>query len=87
MPDGCVSAYQSAKGWKEFLYIMGNEDVSIDGGVEVSLDGGVLHCGGMDTVVYTLAGALVYSGNGDVKLAAGAYIVVANGHATKVVVK
>ena len=40
--------------------------MSIEGGVEVSLDGGVLHCGGVDTVVYTLSGASVYSGNGDV---------------------
>ena len=87
VPDGCVSAYQRAYGWKDFLYIMGNEDVSIDGGVEVCLDGGVLHCGGVDTEVYTLSGAQVYSGSGDVELAAGAYIVVANGRATKVVVK
>ena len=87
VPDGCVSAYKCAYGWKEFLNIMGNEDVSIDGGVEVSLEGGVLHCGGVDTMVYTLAGAPVYSGSGDVELAAGAYIVVANGRATKVVVK
>ena len=87
MPDGCVSAYQQANGWKDFLYIMGNEDVTIDGGVEVSVDGGVLHCGGVDTMVYTLSGVPVYSGCGDVELAAGAYIVVANGRATKVVVK
>ena len=90
VPDGCVSAYQQADGWKDFLYIldiMGNEDVTIDGGVEVSVDGGVLHCGGVDTEVYTLSGVLVYSGCGDVELAAGAYIVVANGRATKVVVK
>ncbi|MGN0210639.1 MAG: hypothetical protein ACI391_05930, partial [Muribaculaceae bacterium] len=65
----------------------GNEDVTIDGGVEVCLDGGVLHCGGIDTEVYNLSGVLVYSGCCDVELAAGAYIVVANGRATKVVVK
>ena len=87
VPDGCVSAYQQADGWKDFLYIMGNEDVTIDGGVEVCLDGGVLHCGGVDTVVYTLSGVQVYSGCGDVELAAGAYTVVAAGRATKVVVK
>ena len=88
VPEGHEPAYQAADQWKEFFYIYGgNEDVSIDGGVEVSVDGGVLHCGGVDTVVYTLAGAQVNSGSGDVELAAGAYIVVANGHATKVVVK
>ena len=86
VPDGCVSAYQQANGWKDFLYIIGNEDVTIDGGVEVCLDGGVLHCGGVDTEVYTLSGVPVYRGSGDVELAAGAYIVVANGRATKVVV-
>ena len=47
---------------------------------------GVLHCGGVDTEVYTLSGVPVYRGSGDVELAAGAYIVVANGRATKVVV-
>ena len=88
VPEGCISAYQAADQWKDFFYIYGgNEDVSIDGVVEVSIEGVVLHCDGVDTVVYTLAGALVYSGSGDVELAAGAYIVVANGHATKVVVK
>ena len=88
MPESSLSAYQAADQWKEFFYIYGgNEDVSIDGGVEVSVDGGVLHCGGVDTEVYNLSGVLVYSGCGDVELAAGAYIVVANGRATKVVVK
>ena len=88
VPDDCISAYQAADQWKEFFYIYGgNEDVTIDGGVEVCLDGGVLHCGGVNTEVYTLSGVLVYSGSGDVELAAGVYIVVANGRATKVVVK
>ncbi|MGN0223071.1 MAG: leucine-rich repeat domain-containing protein [Muribaculaceae bacterium] len=86
--DDCIAAYQAADQWKEFFYIYSsNEDVTIDGGVEVCLDGGVLHCGGADTVVYTLSGVPVYIGCGDVELAAGAYIVVANGRATKVVVK
>ena len=88
VPDGHIPAYQAADQWKEFFYIYGgNEDVTIDGGVEVCLDGGVLHCGGVDTEVYTLSGVPVYSGCGDVELAAGAYIVVAAGRATKVAVK
>ena len=91
---GLIKAFTGAMGgtladqWKEFCNIyLDNVDVTIEGGVEVSLQGGVLHCGGVDTVVYTLAGEPVYSGNGDVELASGTYIVVANGHATKVLVK
>ena len=48
---------------------------------------GVLRCDGVFTDVYTLSGVKVYSGNGEVKLEGGVYIVVANGHATKVMVK
>ena len=87
LPGDYVESYSQADQWKDFFKVTNNEDVTIDGDVEVSVEGGVLHCGGVDTEVYTLSGAPVYSGCGDVELAAGAYIVVAQGRATKVVVK
>ena len=87
VPEGCITAYQEADVWKEFLYITGNEDVTIEAPDQLPIDGGVLHCNGIDSEVYNLSGVLVYSGNGDVQLATGTYIVVAAGRATKVAVK
>lgn len=87
VPDGCISAYQQAYGWSDFLYILGNESVTIDNDVTATIEGGLLNCSGVYTEVYTLTGAKVYGGDGEVELAAGVYIVVANGRVTKVYIK
>ena len=88
VPDDCISAYQVADQWKEFFFIYsGEEEISIEDKSAPNIVSGVLRCDGVFTDVYTLSGVKVYSGNGEVKLEGGVYIVVANGHATKVMVK
>ena len=88
VPDDCISAYQAADQWKEFFFIYGGEEeMSIEDKSAPNIVSGVLRCDGVFTDVYTLFGVKVYSGNGEVKLEGGVYIVVANGHATKVMVK
>ena len=87
LPGDYVESYSQADQWKDFFKVTNNEDVSINDNVALYIEGGVLHCGGVNTEVYTLAGAKVYCGCDDVELAAGTYIVVANGRATKVVIK
>ena len=88
VPDDCISAYQVADQWKEFFFIYsGEEDMSIEDKSAPNIVSGVLRCDGVFTDVYTLSGVKVYSGNGEVKLEGGVYIVVANGHTTKVMVK
>ena len=88
VPNGCVADYEAADGWSDFLYIVGDQsgncDIAAD---QLLIEGGVLHCNGIDTEVYNLSGVQVYSGNGNVQLATGTYIVVAAGRATKVAVK
>ena len=84
--DTSMEKYQSAEQWCDFWTVSGANEV-VDAADQLLIEGGVLHCGGIDTEVYTISGVQVYSGSGDVELAAGAYIVVAEGRATKVVVK
>ena len=88
VPDDYISAYQVADQWKEFFFIYGGEEeMSIEDKSAPNIVSGVLRCDGVFTDVYTLSGVKVYSGNGEVKLEGGVYIVVANGHTTKVMVK
>lgn len=87
VPDGCEEAYKQDYVWRDFFNILGNDEVSIEDGVEPMVDGRVLRCGDALTEVYTLTGAKVFSGIGEVELAPGAYILASAGRTSKVMVR
>ena len=99
VPYGSLDAYRSANEWSRFVNIKefdptGIAGVEVDGGMDVSVEGGnVVVSGAAGRVaVYSLAGALVGTGDGGERTViavpgAGVYVVKAGGRVVKVMVK
>ena len=94
-----MDAYRSAGEWGKFVNIRefdptGIAGVEVDGGMDVSVDGGnvVVSGAAAPVAVYSLAGALVGTGDGGGRTViavpgAGVYVVKAGGRTVKVAVK
>ena len=99
VPYGSLEKYKDRYSWNKFADIRefdptGIAGVEVDGGMGVSVDGGnVVVSGAAGRVaVYSLAGALVGTGDGGERTViavpgAGVYVVKAGGRAVKVMVK
>ena len=99
VPYGSLDAYRNANDWSKFVNIRefdptGIAGVEVDGGMDVSVEAGNVVVSGTaaPVAVYSLAGALVGTGDGGERTViavpgAGVYVVKAGGRAVKVMVK
>lgn len=94
VPEGSISAYKEADGWKDFFVASGNKSEMNDivNDINVSVENGDIlvkgaECGSVVVEIYTVSGMLVYRGcNTSIPVASGMYIVKVDGKTYKVAV-